>query len=316
MAPRTAPVSPGRRLDPGELVEWCRRWLGSPPERTFLRTGNLSTVVGVALADGRRVVVKARAPSRRIAPCTDVQRRLWERGFPCPRPLAGPAPLGALTATAESFVPGGRQLPPSPAVAGRFGEALARMVRLAPPPDELESLQPPPAWLHWDHGLKGAWPRPETTRIDLNALPGPPWLEELARRIRVRLAGFEAPAVVGHADFESQNVRWRAGRLYAVDDWDSVAALPEAVLAGAASAVHPAAGPRAATASIAETGRFLRAYARRRGTPWTVAEREVCWAAGSWVLAYNARVEIAEGGTQLAEQVRRDADLRLTRAGA
>lgn len=308
--------SRGAALDPGELAEWCRRWLGSPPERTFLRTGNLSTVVGVALADGRRVVVKARAPSHRIDPCTDVQRRLWERGFPCPRPLAGPAPLGGLTATAERFVPGGRQLPPSPAAADRFGEALARMVRLAPPPGELASLQPPPAWLQWDHGLDGSWPRPETTPIDLNAVRGPRWLEELAQRVRARLERFEAPAVVGHADFESQNVRWRAGRLYSVDDWDSVAALPEAVLAGAASAVHPAAGRSAATATVAETRRFLRAYARRRGTPWTAAEREVCWAAGLWVLAYNARVEIAEGGKQLAEQVRRDADLRLSRAGA
>lgn len=303
-------------VDQGELTEWCSRWLGSFPVRTFLQTGNLSTVLGVALADGRRVIVKVRAPADRISVCMDVQQRLWERGFPCPHPLAGPAPLGTLTATAESYLPGGRQLLPSPAVAPRFGQALARMVRLAPPLTQTGSLQPPPAWLHWDHGLEGAWPRPETTMIDLNAVQGPPWLEEVAQRARARLAKFDAPAVIGHADFESQNVRWRAGRIYSVHDWDSVAALPEAVLAGAASAVHPATGLEAAAASITDTRHFLHAYARHRGAPWTRNEREVCWAAGLWVLAYNARVEIAEGGTRFSERVRGDADDRLTRAGA
>ena len=34
-----------------------------------------------------------------------VQRDLATAGFPCPRPLAGPAPLGALAATAEELVP-------------------------------------------------------------------------------------------------------------------------------------------------------------------------------------------------------------------
>ncbi|MHB1234524.1 MAG: hypothetical protein ACYCZK_02495 [Microbacteriaceae bacterium] len=93
-------------------------------------------------------------------------------------------------------------------------------------------------------------------------------------------------------------------------------ALPEAVIAGAAAAGHPATGSAAAAAGILQTKSFLHAYARRRRKPWTANELEVCWAAGLWVLAYNAKVEIAEGGSAFAERVRRDADRRLTLADA
>lgn len=303
-------------MDPEALSDWCRQWLGAVPDRTLFETGNLSAVIGLALTDGRRVVVKARRPDRRIIACVDVQRRLWEVGFPCPRPLAGPAPLADLSVTAESYLPGGRQLPPTPSLAASFGESLARLVTMAPPPSHVPPLNPPPPWLQWNHTLAGLWPRPISTQVDLNALSGPHWLDEIAHRVQNRLARFDAPAVIGHSDFESQNLRWRAGRLYAVHDWDSVVALPEAVIAGAAAAAHPAIDSAAAAASIAQNKSFLHAYAGRRRKPWTANEREVCWAAGLWVLAYNAKVEIAESGNALAERVRRDADRRLTLADA
>jgi len=40
--------------------------------------------------------------------------------------------------------------------------------------------------------------------------------------------------VLGHADFEAQNLRWHGRRVWAVPDWDSLAWQPEAALAGAA----------------------------------------------------------------------------------
>jgi hypothetical protein len=66
---------------------------------------HLSVVADLRLTDGREVVVKARPPADRIRGSVHVQRHLWSAGFPCPEPLAGPAPMGALTATTEAFVP-------------------------------------------------------------------------------------------------------------------------------------------------------------------------------------------------------------------
>lgn len=307
---------PDRRPDAIELSEWCHRRLGSPAARTLFETGNLAAVTGLVLEDGRRVVVKSRRPAERLAACMQVQQHLWAAGFPCPRPLAGPAPLGELTATAEAQVTGGHRLPRSVGAAARFGAVLARLVLTAPPPSTILSLDPPPAWLRWDHDLPGTWPRPQSTLADLNEVPGPPWLEEAGQRVRSRLEGYQAPKVVGHGDLESQNVAWRTGRLHAVHDWDSAVALPEAVIAGAASAMFPATGPQAAAATLEEGRDFLDAYARRRGRSWTTTELEVCWASGLWVLAYNAKVETVEGGGALLERISRDVDRRLALADA
>lgn len=278
-----------------DLHRWCRRWLDAEPTQVLFESGNLSSVIGLRLTDGREVVVKVRPPTRRIQACVEVQRHLWVAGFPCPRPLARPAPLGALIATAEAYVPGGMQLEPGPEAARPFAEALVELVRLAPPVAALPTLDPSPAWVRWDHHEPGTWPRPASTEANLNALPEPAWLEAVARRARQRIRQSRRPPVVGHADWESQNIRWLAGRLHVVHDWDSVAAQPEAVIAGAAAAVFPASGPAAVATTLEEAEAFLACYERARGRPWSDDERQVCWAAGLWVLAYNAKLETLRG---------------------
>ena len=95
------------RLIQEETVEaWCERWLGAKPIRVLFEVVHLSHVNGLRLTDAREVVVKVRPPAERIQACVHVQRHLWTVGFPCPEPLAGPQPLGAMTATAEAFVLG------------------------------------------------------------------------------------------------------------------------------------------------------------------------------------------------------------------
>jgi hypothetical protein len=99
--------------DPGNdaLSAWCREHLGAPvAERTF-SAGNLSAVYGLRLADSRDIVLKVRPAEPRLDACTWVQRRMWEAGFPCPEPLAGPYPLGPAAATAEAWLPGDEQPP-------------------------------------------------------------------------------------------------------------------------------------------------------------------------------------------------------------
>jgi hypothetical protein len=98
-------------VDPARLARWCAEYLGSPPAGELFRSGYLSAVIGLRLADAREVVVKVRPQSPRIVACVEVQRRLFESGFPCPEPLTGANPLGDDVATAETYVPGGAMLP-------------------------------------------------------------------------------------------------------------------------------------------------------------------------------------------------------------
>jgi hypothetical protein len=297
------------------LVAWCRRWLGADPVEVLFRSGYLSEVTGLRLADGRGVVVKARPPATRLLGCVATQAALAAAGFPCPRPLAGPAPLGGLAATAEELVPGGDLLAPGDGAAGRFAALLAELVRRAPDPAALPSLAPPPPWAAWDHPGPGLWPPPDNRDGSLDDHPGPAWLDRAAAAVREHLAGLSLPAVVGHADWESQNIRWHGGRPLAVHDWDSAVAQPEAVVAGLAAAVWPAAGGPAEAASVEQTGQFLAAYEQARGRPWRADERLAGWAAGLWVRAFNAKKEHLDGGGPQLDRLAGEVTERAGRAG-
>ena len=244
-----------------------------------------------------------------------VQATLAGAGFPCPRPLAGPAPLGRLAATAEELVPGGDLLPPGPGAAGRFARLLAELVRLAPVPAALPTLRPSPAWAAWDHDRPGLWPLPDDRDGDLDDHPGPAWLDRVAAAVRTRLAGLGLPSLVGHADWESQNIRWRGDRPLAVHDWDSAVAQPEPVVAGLAAAVWPADGTPDQAATVEQTEQFVAAYEQARGRPWTPAERQACWAAGLWVRAFNAKKERLSGGGPQLERLAAEVGERAARAG-
>jgi len=299
----------------GELTAWCRRWLGAEPVEVLFRAGYLAEVTGLRLADGRGVVVKARPPAARLRGCVAVQAALADAGFPCPRPLAGPAPLGRLAATAEELVAGGDLLTPGDGAAGRFAALLAELVRLAPDPATLPSLAPSPPWAAWDHPGPGLWPPPDDRDGDLDAHPGPAWLDRLAAAVRERLAGLPLALVTGHGDWESQNLRWAGGRPLAVHDWDSVVAQPEAVVAGLASAVWPAAGGPGEAATVEQSGQFLDAYEQARGRPWTADERPAGWAAGLWVRAFNAKKERLDGGGPQLDRLAGEVTERAARAG-
>ena len=111
-------------VDTARLAQWCMEHLGSPPADEILRSGYLSAVIGLRLDDGREVVVKVRPDSPRIAACVDVQRRMFQAGYPCPQPLTGAAPFGKDVATAEAYVAGGAMLPSADHAASAFAGAF------------------------------------------------------------------------------------------------------------------------------------------------------------------------------------------------
>ncbi len=122
--------------------------------------------------------------------------------------------------------------------------------------------------------------------------------------------------MLGHADFEAQNVRWHDGDIWAVHDWDSLAWQPEAALAGAASAAFASASPPT-LAPIESSAAFLDTYQDLRGRRFTAEEQEIAWAASLWTAAHNARWEALHGDPPVSgDAVRAQAAERLRRANA
>jgi Ser/Thr protein kinase RdoA (MazF antagonist) len=292
------------------LRAWCRDRLGSPPRETLFSSGNLSRVIGLRLTDEREVVVKVRPPEARLTDCAAVQLHMWRSGFPCPRPLAGPHPLGPYAASAEALMPGGGPLAAGDAAATCFASLLARFIRTAPPARTVPNLTPTPAWMRWYHDGPGVWPPPDDRPDDLNTHQETAWLDEIGAHVRRRLAPLrDADRVIGHCDWEAHNIQWRDGEAWAVHDWDSVVAEPETVIVGEAAAMWPASA-ESFGASLEQTEAFLDGYQRARGRAFTPDELQQTWAAGLWVRSFNGKKFLLDGldtlgPTEAAERLRR-----------
>lgn len=289
----------GQRVELNELDAWCRAWLGAPVQDELFRVAHLSTVVGLRLFDGFEVVVKVRRPAVRLDACHRVRVALHEAGFPCPRPVLGPTPLRNWAATVEAYLPGGDPYPPTGRAAAPFADALASMIRLAPDAAGLEhALAPKPPWNAWDHDGDGLWPRPDDWDGDLDAVGGPPWIDQAADAARRRLAARRggATTVVGHGDWHTDNLRWEDGRLHAVHDWDSVIADREPVVVGFAAAVFAGSTP-GDEPTVAESESFVAAYQAARGVRFSEDDVADAWAAGLWLRAFDAKKQVATGET-------------------
>ncbi len=301
---------------PDWLPAWCLNHLGGAPAEVLFQLRQISLVVGLRLAGGTDVVVKARADDGRAVSCVAAQARLAERGFPCARPLTPVVAVGSLAVHAEELRPGGEVLHgDSPTVAVRNAELFARLmaeladVTVAPP-------LPNPPWVRWDHSDPGPWPaiycldNRDQSRV-------PAYIADTAERARRRILAAGLPCVLGHADFEAQNLRWRGREVWAVHDWDSLAWQPEAALAGAASGSFASSGaPTLAPVESSEA--FLVAYQDFRGRIFTAVEQEIAWAASLWMAAYNAREEalLRADAPVCGDALRAQAAERLRRANA
>jgi hypothetical protein len=298
---------------PDWLPAWCLDHLGGGPVAVLFQRRQVSMVFGLRLAGGADVVVKARADEGRAESCVAAQAHLAGRGFPCPRPLTPVARVGSLAVHAEQFRPGGEVIHgDSPAVAVRcaavFAQLMAELadVTVAPP-------LPNPPWMAWDHTGGGVWPAMDV--LDSRGQSAVPEIVvEVAERTGRRMRACELPCVLGHADFEAQNLRWRGQQLWAVHDWDSLAWQPEAALVGAASGAFASDGPPM-LAPVDSSEAFLRAYQDARGRVFTAVECEIAWAASLWMAAYNAREFALYGKSGPGDMLRAQAAERLRRAG-
>jgi hypothetical protein len=260
---------------------WCRSSLGAAPAEALFVVSHLSEVVGVRLEDGREVVLKRRPDEAgRARACVRAQLVLAEDGFPCPRPLTGAITSGRWAVHAEQLVAGGDiETGETPAAAARSAKILRDLVRRLAR-FELEPPLPNPEWVSWDV-------LPE--RHASSAVPE--WIDETQRRVQAKLAACAVSPVLGHVDWEAQNMRWRDGDLFVVHDWDSLGWLPEAAIAGTAAGVFASHG-LPTLAPLESSATFLAVYEGARGGPFSRGEQEAAWAASLWVALHNARDEL------------------------
>ena len=204
-------------------------------------------------------------------------------------------PLSGQSASLRS--PSGQQ-PPSQPLSGQSA-SLRSPFRQPPATDPLSGLAPSPHSPHHDQGG--------------GSLPS--GLEEAAFRLRERFAESRLPRVLGHVDWESQNLRWKGDQPWAVHDWDSLAWLPEAAIAGSACGAFASSG-QPTLAPIASSAAFLDAYQAGR-RPFSEEEIEIGWAASLWLALHNARAEVLRDLPPVAlVAVAEQAEERLRLAGA
>jgi Phosphotransferase enzyme family len=276
----------------------------------------MSRVFGLQLADASRVVVKIRADDGRTVSCLAAQANLAERGFPCARPLTAIVRVGPLAVHAEEFLAAGDVLHgDSPDVARRYADVFARLMASLAKVTVVPPL-PNPRWVRWDHADGGLWPAIDVLdNRDQSAVPAN--VVDTAGRARRRLLASSLPCVLGHADFEAQNLRWRGRELLAVHDWDSLAWQPEAALVGAASGSFARTAGPPTLVPIESSEDFLARYQEVQGRIFTADEQEIAWAASLWQAAHNARWEALHGDAPVCgDALQLQGAERLRRANA
>jgi hypothetical protein len=280
---------------------FCRAYLGAGAERFELYAASVASVHGLRLTDGRRVVVKAHRPDAdrdHLAAVQRIQAVLSQAGFPCPRPLAGPAPLGRGVGLAETLLDDGEPADARvPAVRRALAAALARLVRLGRPL-VAAGLAPGTLFVPSPGSL---WPVPHDRRFDFEGTRrGAEWIERLAAEaLRVRDAAPGEP-VLGHLDWRAEHVRLREGRVSAVYDWESATVAPEPLVAGQAACAFTAdwsVERRVQLPALEESLAFVADYEAARGAAFSAGERRGVIAALLYTKAYTARCEHSDALT-------------------
>jgi hypothetical protein len=209
-------------------------------------------------------------------------------------PLAPPARLCRGVAVAEALLD--RGAPPDgrdPAQRQAMAAGLAELVKLARPLAALRGLR---------ESIMAArpgalWPTPHDGRFDFEGTSaGAEWIDRIATAARaIRDRDGAGDEVVGHTDWRAEHLRFAAGRLCAVHDWDSLAVGREPALVGSVAHMLTANwatsdGPHMPTKD--EALGFVADYegARDRG-PFGDRERDVARAGLVYAMAYTARCE-------------------------
>ena len=278
------------------LQGFCSSMLGSQIEEVLFCDVSIGAAFGLRLGDARRVVLKAHRPDRApdlLACVHRVQLHLADRGFPCPKPVLGPAPFGAGLATVDRLVAVGEFADAhEPEIRREMARALARLIELASevPQEALTPLEGP--WWPED----GLWPPPHNALFDFEATAaGAGWIDKIAREAKEIVESTPVATVVGHGDWSANQMRFESAKMSVAYDWDSLRVDKETTFVGHAATHFPYTERLdvPAAPSPEEVRLFVEEYEAARGATFSGLKRAALFAAAAYGLAYTARCEHA-----------------------
>ena len=255
---------------------------------------SIGAAFGIDLRGGSRIALKIHTdayPASYLEAAQRVQEHLWQRAFPCPRPLGVRG-----RATLEEWRDDGEYRDAhEPEVRHSLAAGLARLIELT---DELQPLPRLQRGFGFPAPGGPLWPTPHNVLFDFEATSaGAGWIDDIARaarRIRDDPIGRE---VVAHGDWVANHVRFEGLRPSIVYDWDSLETDREPNLLGCAAATftYNERLPVKLEPTAAETCAFITDYEAARGSPQTGDDRRATLGAAVYVRAYATRCGHAVG---------------------
>jgi len=292
--------------DPDRIAEqvdsFCTVNLGSRIAGYVFCTASQGVTHGIELTNGERVLLKIHQPqelnperhSGRAA-LISVHRaleHLHRQGFPCPRPLLGPTPLGLGLATVQTLLETGERGDGfRPACRRAIVSGLIEGIEgLAPIRNELTGLQ------FFFQPADRLYPTPHSQLFDFAATASTAgWIDAIAQRARAASV-HTGEAVVGHADWRIEHLRFENDRVSASYDWESISPMAETQLVGLTASHFTTdwtsyAPGRVPTVEAVEA--FVADYESLRGMSFSRAEHTAIRAMATYATAYGSRCQHA-----------------------
>jgi Phosphotransferase enzyme family len=281
-----------------ELInEFCRAYLGSGLGGYLFYAASVGSTHGVQLEDGREVAIKVRPPPETnpylshdritLESVCRVMNWLADTGYPCPKPVLGPTPLSRGYATVEEFLEVGQRGDGfAPECRRAIASGLAHLI------ERLRSFDGEVSCLKHFRRSESLYAQPHSKLFDFEkTAKGAEWIDAFAERARQAEAHGDKP-VLGHADWRVEHLRFQAGRIVAVYDWDSLAFRPETELVGMSAGAFTADWTLQGVRRI-PTADDIRAYVadyeKARGQSFSTRERRSLFANCVYCIAYGAR---------------------------
>jgi hypothetical protein len=260
---------------------------------------SVGCVAGLALSDGREVVVKAYTPDRdveRLVTVGAVQTFAADAGLPAPRPLSDPAPMGLGWAMAETALFAGRR--PDLLTDRDRRTAAAGWVRLSDVLDDFAAQLSASAPMA-GRAASRLYPVPHSPIFNFDATStGAEWIDALASVAWRAMREVERRERVVHMDWRADNIRVSddGSALVAIYDWDSLRVEREVEALGQVAAMHTVSfsvpsGPHYPTGD--ECLAFTSAVELARTHSYSLAEWLAIRAAIVYGWCYTARCEHA-----------------------
>ncbi len=312
--------------EPNEIAaifeRFCLERLGASPSDAVFYAASAGCVLGVRLASGDDVVIKAyqrRWEQDFLAAVQAGQERAVRGGLPCPQPLAAPTgitPGRPNLAVVESWLPDPGMRPGGSAAARAVSAGgLSRQISLCRQLTGSGRLTRHPL-RQSDAGLYG---QPHSPLFDFESTAaGAEWIDDLALEARQLRDQDDSTPVVAHTDWSARNVRFDDDGLRAVYDWDSLALVTESTALGQAAMTWSVTADPGGTEfpTMDSALAYMEDYQKRRGASFSRSQLRSARAAAVYVLGYTARCEHSLAARGIARPDQGTARVRLAEIGA